>query len=106
MPESVWEKGRLEQVFLGVGRRENGEARYRRANFDVLRWTKPGGSNEELYIVPHGVGGRISGGELNLQEEQLGIEFGYYDLEKHVIDPVLADGRRDNWLALHYFGHV
>ena len=106
MAENVWEKGALEAVLHPVGKRENGEARYRRANFDVLRWKAPSATYEEQYVVPIGMVTKVSGGELNLQEEQLGTEFGYYVLERHIVEPFEADGKSDSWKSLHGFGFV
>lgn len=106
MAESVWEKGRIEEVLHPVGKRENGEARYRNANFSVLRWKAPGGSLEELWVLPNGMIDRLSGGELNLQEEQLGLECGYLSLARHIVEPFQADGREDSWKSLHGFGYV
>ncbi len=104
MAESIWEAGKLRAVYNPIGRRENGERRFRRANFDVLEW-KPNGSRA-TYIVPLGIT-RIAASETNLREaEGFGHEFGYYDLDPIIIEPHEGDGKSDSWMSLHAFGYL
>lgn len=107
MAESIWEAGRLREVFEPVGRRANGELRYRRAKFDVLEWAKTATSDAELYVVPSGFN-RIEPGQFNvpLDDKNAGSEFGFYSIGAHVIEPHEADGKSDTWKALHGFGAI
>ena len=109
MAETIWEKGKLKAVYQPAGRRENGELRYRRANFDVLEWTAPGASRSDTFVVPLGLV-RIVSADTNLNandgDAQLGHEFGYYDPEITVVEPHEGDGRGDSWKSLHCFGYV
>jgi hypothetical protein len=105
MAETVWETGKLRAVWHPIGKRANGEQRFRRANFDVLQWASTGGA-WDTYIVPLGTA-RITNADVTLLEaERIGTEFGYYDIEPIVIDVHESDGRSDSWKALHSFGYI
>ena len=106
MAEIAWETGKLQAVLHPVGKRANGEQRYVRGNYDVLEWQAPGASAPSQYVVPLSIGERISAGGVNLTDVQIGHEFGYYDLERHVIELHEADGRGDSWRSLHSFGTI
>jgi hypothetical protein len=101
---SIWENGKLISIWTPIGKRQNGEAKYRRANYDLLKWAKTASTIEETYIVP--LGNRISSNAAALQDAQYGMEFGFYSLERRVIEPHEADGTKDSWDSLHTFGYV
>ena len=105
MAETIWEKGRLRSVFEPVGKRANGEVRYRRANFDVLEWASTATGDAELYVIPLGFG-RIEPGQFNVPVHDFnsGSEFGYYTLWRDIVEPHESDGKSDTWKALHGFG--
>lgn len=108
MAESIWEKGRLRQVFEPVGRRPNtGETRYRLARFGVLEWASTENGDAELYVLPEGFD-CAQPGQFNVtpDDRNTGAEFGYFALGAHVIEPHEADGRSDTWKALHSFGVI
>ena len=111
MAESVWQAGKLRAVYQPAGRRINGEARYRRANFDVLEWTPPGASQSSSYVLPLGTV-RVVAGEMNISatngdgDSQFGQEFGYYEPEILVVDLHEGGGQGDTWKDLHSFGYV
>jgi len=107
MAEDIWKKGRLTPVYQQVGTHaDSSEPRYSRAPYDVLRWTPPGGTKEEVYILPLGhelsVGGLALGGALDWQQ---GMEFGFYDDNRYILDPERANGGDDGWQDCHGFGH-
>jgi len=104
MAEGVWDNAKVQAVYHPHGRRDNGSRRFRRANFHVILWQAPGASSKDNYIVPGGVGGLV-GADVVLNDESVGHEFGYFDLEPIVIDYNQADGS-DNLLGLHGFGYV
>jgi hypothetical protein len=106
MAEAIWEKGTLRAVLQPVGRRENGEMRYRRALFDVLEWASVEGQPRETYILPRGIVA-VTGTDVNALNEadEIGREFGYYDAQPLIIEPHEGDGKSDSWRALHAFGY-
>ena len=107
MAESIWEGGRLTDVWTPVGRDANGQARYRRANFDLLSWVSGNGAGE-LYVLPLGIE-RISAADIVLKGDgsgQIGQEFGYYNSDSLMLDPSQGDGMSDTVQALHTFGFV
>ena len=100
---NTFSTGKLTAVYSTVGKRSNGETRYRREGYDVLSWDA-GGVDPETYIVP--LGDRVSSGGANLNDAQFGMEFGFYDLQPLVIEPHVANGSQDTWASLHSFGYV
>ena len=107
MAESIWEKGRLREVFEPAGKRSDGERRYRRANFDLVEWASTPTGDPELYVAPLGFN-RINDGQFNVPATDFnaGAEFGFYSLWREIMEPHEADGKSDTWKALHYFGAV
>lgn len=105
MAESIWEAGKLTAIYHPVGRRIDGGSRYRRARFDLLQWASTSGSREELYVVPVSIT-NADAGDINLKDTGQDAEFGYYGLERVVVEPHEADGHADTWTALHTFGYL
>lgn len=103
MAESIWQKGKLNAVYVPAGMRANGSPRFRRANFDLLSWAASASGPESIYIAT--IGDRVSANAINNAEENLGSEFGFYELEPIVIEPHQADGS-DSWIGLHTMGAV
>ena len=106
MPKSVWETGKLQEVFHPVGRRENGEIEYRRGGFDLLEWKRPGGTDPEVFALPVSIGSQFTGTGISVEtnDERGGVEFGYYSPERHIFEANEADGKKDSWRSLHGFG--
>lgn len=106
MAENLWQKGKLTAVMYPAGTHENnGEKRYQRAPFDVLNWIPPGGTDMETFLVP--VGHEFPGLNLSAQQdEQLGMEFGYYTGEQLILETYQAGGQDVGWRGVHTFGPV
>jgi hypothetical protein len=105
MAQTVWESGKLTDVWAPVGRSDEGNVRFRRANFDLLNWSQTGGQ-QEVYVLP-GVGDRFPGQEVNLKDSwQTGVEFGYYGKDSAFAETHFGDGQSDSVFALHSFGFV
>lgn len=106
MADSIWQTGKLTMVMHPVGKREADQSpRYKRALFDVLSWTKPGQSLQEIYVLPIG----FEATRYNIagqQEHQLGMEFGFYTGDVMVIEPHESAGQNDGWLGCHCFGYL
>ena len=106
MAESVWESGKLTDVWYPVGRSDSGNLRLRRANWDILLWTAPGASSPDTYVVPFG-GDRFTSPDVGLRTSdwQIGTEFGYYGTDSVQIEPHETGGI-DSIQSLHNFGYV
>lgn len=105
MAESIWEGGRLTDVWTPVGRDAGGAARFRRANFDILNWVS-GTGTPDTYVLPLGIE-RVSAADVVLKADgsgQLGQEFGYYGGDSVVLETHQGDGMSDTLPALHAFG--
>ena len=100
---SVFETGRLTDVWTPSGKDQFGQTRYRRANFDVLTWTV--NSIPETYVLPLGLE-RINSAEVVLKDSQTGHEFGYYTADSLILEQHQGDGMSDTLPALHSFGVV
>ncbi len=108
MSETAWEKGKLTAVYHPVGKRTNGEDRYKRANFDLLRWKAPGASREETYVItPISSVEQTSDdiGALVTDDHARGREFGFYELGIEVVEVHEGNGS-DSWKGLQTFGYV
>lgn len=107
MAENIWNKGKLTPIYYPVGKRENGEDRYIRAPFDLLKWQSTTSSTEDLYVLPLGFE-TIGAKDFTLagQDERTRVEFGYYSPEPIVLQQHEGDGKSDTWKALHSFGPV
>jgi hypothetical protein len=105
MADTIFQAGKLTAVYAPVGRRANGELRYRRARFDLLEWA-PTGVDAATFILPLALTG-IAADQLNLDEppERYGLEFGYYTVESIVLEQYQGDGS-DSWKGLHTFGPI
>ncbi len=105
MPQTIWEAGRLTDVWTPVGKSDEGNQRYRRANFDILLWSSTAGAPPETYVAP--LGDRITGVDVALKESwQTGHEFGYYGKDSILTETHMGDGASDAVTALHDFGYV
>lgn len=105
---TVFESGKLTDVWTPVGRDAAGTARYRRANFDVLLWAAASGAVAEYYVVPLGIE-RTNSAEIALKSDgspQIGQEFGYYNSDSLMLEVHQGDGMSDTLQALHSFGFV
>lgn len=105
---SIFENGRLTDVWTPAGRDPGGALRFRRANFDVLLWAASSANVPEHYVVPLGLE-RISGADVALKADgspQIGQDFGYYSADSLVIDTHQGDGMSDTLQSLHSFGPV
>lgn len=105
MPQTAWESGILTDVWVPVGKSDEGNRRFRRANFDLLTFSATGGA-PDTYVLPN-VGDRFTNQEINLKETwQVGHEFGYYGKDSLFTEPHLGDGKSDGVFSLHNFGYV
>lgn len=100
---SQFKTGKLKAIYSPVGSFSDGSKRLRRANFDVLQWAAVAGGLVETYIMPRG--NAITSEAVNDQDEQFGMEFGFYNGENLVVEPHMGDGS-DNLFGLHMFGYV
>ena len=106
MAQTIWEAGRLTDVWFQVGKSDEGNVRYRRANFDVLSWAQSLTGAADTYVLPLGWE-RYSTLEIALKDSwQVGQEFGYYGGDSLYSEPHLGDGQSDSVTALHTFGYV
>jgi hypothetical protein len=107
MAETIWEAGRLTDVWTPVGRDAGGAPRYRRAHFDILNWVS-GTGVADMYVLPLGTE-RVNSADIVIKNDgsgQIGQEFGYYSSESMLLDPSQGDGMSDTLQALHTFGYV
>ena len=108
MADGTWNKGRLVRVLHPVGKFPNGDARYRRANYDLLYSDINGDGIEEQYILtpPADYQGKDTETiQSAVQEHEIGNEYGFYEAEAFIVD---VNGFHDveSWPYLHVFGHV
>jgi hypothetical protein len=105
MADTVWESGKLTQVFHPAGSWDSGQRRLKLANFELLQWARELGGVSEQYVVPVGIA-TFQATDLGVavREQETGREFGFYDGSPSlVVDYHQADGS-DNILGLHSFG--
>lgn len=105
---TVFETGRLTDVWTPAGRDPGGAIRYRRANFDVLLWAASSANVPENYVLPLGLE-RTSGADIALKADgspQIGQDFGYYSSESMILETYQGDGMSDAIQSLHAFGPV
>lgn len=106
MPQTVWEAGRLTDVWMPVGVSDEGNVRFRRANFDILQWASVLNGAPDTYVVPLGTD-RFPTSEVALKGTwQVGQEFGYYVKDSLYTETHQGDGQSDSVTALHNFGYV
>lgn len=101
---SVFETGKLTDVWVQCGLDAFGQKRFQRANFDVLNWSSDGGY-PAMYVVPLGIERTNSADQALNDLFRAGREFGYYGVESFVVDPSQGDGS-DTIFGLHSFGYV
>jgi hypothetical protein len=109
MSLNQWQSGKLQAVFSPAGVHENGEARYARNNFDILKWQEPGASRAVEWVVSPTADSVPPGEEINagdLLDEGLAQEFGFYELVPLLLEPFRNVGQGDSVQDLHFFGPV
>ena len=107
MAEAIWTTGKLIPVYQPVGRRANGERRYRRAPFDLLMWASVAGGDESLWINTLGFGGTDSS-QVDLVNEahEVGHEFGFYHPGGVIVEPHEGSFNDDTWQSVQAFGYI
>ena len=110
MANAQIDTGRLTEIFHPIGIFDNGERRYKRANYDLLEWASVAGRKMETFVVPLGFE-RITDADLNdfdhLSDEAIdvGQEFGFYTGDRIIVEPHQSDGS-DSWIGLQFFGYI
>lgn len=117
MALNTWQRAKITSVYSLVGTHSNGDAKYTRQNFDILRWTKPGGTKDETFVAsptadsytPIGLTENfLRPKSTNVLDEGLTQDYGFYTSERLVIDldrnP--KDGSGEGVLDFHFFGPV
>jgi len=109
MSLNAWQTGKLRQVFYPAGIHANGEARYSRCNYDILRWKEPGATVAQEYVVSPTADSFLNGVHINdiaLLDEGLSQYYGFYDLMPELVEPHRTVGDGDSVFDLHFFGPV
>jgi hypothetical protein len=107
MAEAIWTTGKLIPVYQPVGRRANGEQRYRRAPFDLLMWADQAGGDEVLWINTLGFGS-IDSSQVDLvtNAHEVGHEFGFYYPGAVIVEPHEGSLDNDTWQSVQSFGYI
>lgn len=102
---SDFETGRLTPVYTQSGKTANGQLRYVRERYDQLEWVAPGATRTATFAVP--LGFEIVGNNPNeqVQDQEIGREFGYYNLNSIVADRHEHNGS-DGFIGLQFFGPI
>lgn len=105
MADTIWESGKITQVVHPAGSWDNGQRRFKLANFELLQWASILGGLQEMYVVPVGTTSFVASDlGVAVRDQECGREFGFYDGSPFVVvDFHQADGS-DNLLGLHAFG--
>jgi len=117
MAMNKWQRAKITSVFAPVGTHENGDAKYSRRPFDVMKWKKPGGDAEELWVTSPTADAspstsllenRNRPGLRDVIDEGLSQDFGWYTHERMIVDapPNALNLDDENFLDLHFFGPV
>ncbi len=117
MALNKWQRAKITSVFSPVGTHSNGDVKYIRRKFDVMRWKKPGGTEDETFVVSPTADSSppISllenanrPGLRDVVDEGLSQDFGWYTADRLVValnhDP--KNGDDENLLDFHFFGPV
>ena len=107
MAETIWEKGTLQQVWLPAGVESNGDARFIRAGFDILKWASTLAGDKDLYINTVGNEQLTDEALANVRapDWQFRAEFGGYNPNPILLQPHEADGS-DSIRGLHFIGPI
>ena len=100
--------GRLTRVLHPVGKFYNGDARYRRAQYDLLHWDSDSDGVEESYVLVPPADKQTGSQESiqsAIQEHEVGAEYGFYQDDAFITD-VRGWHDVDSWEYLHVFGFV
>ena len=106
MGDMSFATGRLTRVVHPVGKFANGDNRYRRAQFDFLKWDISG--SEQQYVLVPPADRQMGSAESiasAVQIHEQGNEFGYYTNNAIVAD-VNGSHNFETWDGLHSFGHI
>lgn len=106
MADWNWATGQLTRVVHPVGKFANGDNRYRRAQFDILKWDISG--TEQTYILTPPADKQDGAQESiasSVQQHENGTQFGFYRSET-IIQQIHANHDTDSWTGLHSFGYV
>ena len=107
MALTVWQRAQLQATYSPEGVHENGEPRYSRNNFDVMRWQEPGATVASEWVVsPVADSGQhmvdVNAGTLGVLPQH----FGFYDYPPMLIEQHRTVGDGDGVFDLHFFGPV
>jgi len=105
MAEEVWDRGKLQAVYIPAGTRGNGSERFSRANCDVLRWKAPGKTTEATYVISPRASASGQWAETGGIDERRSQDFGFYDVDNLIIESHNADGS-DTIFGVQFFGPV
>ena len=102
----LWSGARVRQVYHHVGKHSNGDNRYRRANFELIKWDSDGDGVEEVYVNA-GAPSELKSIALadTGQEHDFGAMFGHYELGIDIVDFKGFGPDYDSIYSLHAFGY-
>lgn len=116
MALNVWQSAKITSVFSPVGTHSNGDVKYSRQRFDVMRWASPGNTDDETWVVsptadsytPIGlVENFLRRKSSNVLDEGLTQDYGWYTADRLIIDSVGVPDAADEKLSdFHQFGPV
>ena len=117
MALNIWQRARITAVYSPVGTHSNGDVKLTRQNFDILKWTPPGGTADETFVVspradshsPIGIiENHARANSTNVLDEGLTQDYGWYTPEPLVVDfnRNSKNGDDENLLDFHFFGPV
>ena len=108
MSLNVWQSGRLRAVYSPAGIYANGDRRYARNPFDILKWQEPGATIASEWVVsPTADSGQhlVDINDFAL-DEGLASHFGFYEAVPLFVEPFRKVGEGDSVQDLHFFGPV
>ena len=116
MALNTWQRAKITSVFSPVGTHSNGDVKYSRQNFDVMRWKKPGGTADETWVVSPTadsytpislVENFARPSSTNVLDEGLTQDYGWYTADRLIIESVGAPDAADEKLTdFHFFGPI
>ena len=116
MALNVWQSAKITSVFAPAGTDSNGDVKYARQNFDVMRWSGPGGGDDETWVVspradshpPIGlIENFLRGQSTNVLDEGLTQDYGFYTADRLIIDQAgVPDAADEKLTDFHFFGPI
>ena len=109
MSLNVWQRAQVRAVYSPAGIFANGQKRYARNPFDILKWKDPGATTATEWVVSPTADSVPPGTEIDagdILDEGLAQDYGFYELVPLLLEPFRTVGEDDGVQDLHFFGPV